>query len=83
MTAASDGTAIVLTGQEAACLRNVLVVCSQALARAHDQASPIASALLAEAIRAVAGGKGVNTLICEVNLAIDYLDFAQPARSSR
>ena len=83
MTAASDGTAIVLTKKEAAYLRTVLVNCSQALARAHDHASPIAGALLAEAVAAVAGGKGVNSLICEVSLAIDYLDFAQPARSRR
>ena len=83
MTAASDGKMIVLSGEELACLRNVLASCSQALARAHDHASPIAGALLAEAVRAVAGGKSVNGLIYEVSLAIGYLGFAPPARSWR
>jgi hypothetical protein len=83
MTAASDSKKIVLSGEEAAYVRNVLAICSQALARAHDHASPIAGALLAEAVAAVADGKGVNSLIYEVNLAIDYLDFAPGARSWR
>jgi hypothetical protein len=83
MTAAGDGTAVVLSGEEAAFLREVLADCSQALTRAQDQASPAVSALLAEAVQAAAAVSSPDGLIYQVNLAIDYLDFAEPARSRR
>lgn len=82
MTAASDGTMIVLSGGELACPRDVPAICSQALARARDHAGPIAGAMGAQAVRA-AGGNSVSTLIRQVSLAVGYLGSAPPARSWR
>jgi hypothetical protein len=38
---------------------------------------------MAEATHAAEGNRSPGGLACYVNLAIDYLDFAPPARSTR
>jgi hypothetical protein len=72
-----------LTGADITLVRQVLADCSAVLTAVHDDIGP-AGALLAEATRAATAGKlSPNGLIYYINLAIDYLDFAPAARSSR
>jgi len=74
----------VLSGEEAAMVRQVLADCSKLLTLAQQQAGPAAGALLAEATRAATATKlSPNGLAYYVNLAIDYLDFAPAARRQR
>jgi hypothetical protein len=75
-------TPVELSSGEVACLRQVLVSCSQLLTQAHCDAGP-ASALLADLTRSAAVGRSPGGLIYDINLAIDYLDFAPTARSRR
>jgi hypothetical protein len=77
-----DGTPVVLSSEEAAKLRQVLVACSQLLTRPHRSGGP-ASTLLADITRQLAGGRSPGGLLYDINLAIDYLDFAPAARSRR
>jgi hypothetical protein len=71
----------VLSGAEIAMVRQVLADCARLLIAAQDQAGPPACALLAEATRAATASKRCpGGLIYDINLAIDYLDFAPPAR---
>jgi hypothetical protein len=71
-----------LAGEEIAVVRRALAACSQLPTRAQRDAGP-ASALLAEATRSAASGRSPNGLLYDINLAIDYLDFAPPARRRR
>jgi hypothetical protein len=61
-------------------VRQVPADCSQLPTLAQDDAGRAVSALLAEATRAAARGQCVSSLTYHINLAIDYLDFAPPAR---
>jgi hypothetical protein len=73
----------VLASEEIAMVRQVLVSCSNLLAWAGAHAGPAWHEAAAE-ITAVAGrGRTAGGLYYDVNLAIDYLDFAAPAGSSR
>jgi hypothetical protein len=72
-----------LTGADITLVRQVLADCSAVLTAVHDDTGP-ASSLLAHTTRAATARKlSPNGLIYYINLAIDYLDFAPPARSSR
>ena len=82
MTGTGIGQHVVLSPEEIAMIRRALAACSARLTRAQYEAGP-ASALLAEATGAVAGNRCPNGLLYDINLAIDYLDFAPPARSPR
>ena len=69
-----------LSGEEIAMVRQVLADCSRLLTTAQDQAGP-AGALLAEATQAAtAARRSPGGMLYHINLAIDYLDFAPPAR---
>jgi hypothetical protein len=71
----------ILSGEEITLVRQALADCSAVLAAVCDDAGP-ASALLAQATRAATAGKlSPDGLLYYINLAIDYLDFAPPARS--
>jgi hypothetical protein len=80
--AGSGRTPIVLSGDGTAYLRQVLVTCSQLLTVAHRDSRP-ASALLADMTREQAGGRSPEGLLYDLSLAVDYLDFAPAARSTR
>ena len=70
----------ILTGQEIAALRHVLSDCSAVLTAVQQTAG----AALGEATWSVTAGKhSPGALIYDINLAIDYLDFAPAARSGR
>lgn len=71
---------IVLSAEETTMVREVLVACSQMLTWAQRHSGPAASALPADMTRPVAGGRSPESLLYRINLAIDYLDFAPPAR---
>ena len=82
MTRADSGMPVVLSGEEAAWLWQVLVTCSQLLTAVHRDGGP-ASALLAGMTRQLADGRSPGGLLYDLSLAIDYLDFAPAARSDR
>jgi hypothetical protein len=73
----------VLTSEEIAMVRQVLVSCSHLLAWAGAHAGPAWHEAAAEITAAAGRGRTAGALYYDVNLAIDYLDFAAPAGSSR
>jgi hypothetical protein len=78
---ASDGA--VLTAGEAAMIRQALSACSDVLTWAGRHGSLQLETIVAHAAEAAGLGGGPGALACQVNLAIDYLDFAPAARSTR
>ena len=72
-----------LTSEEIAMVRQVLVSCSNLLAWAGAHVGPDWHEAAAEITAAAGRGRTAGGLYYDVNLAIDYLDFAAPARSSR
>ena len=73
-----------LTGEDAAFLRQVLSDCSKLLTWADDYDDPQVKKMLAEAAWATTTDKrSLGGLIYYINLAIDYLDFAAAARRRR
>jgi len=85
MTAATTGNGgrIELSSEEAAYLRQVLLACSQLLTWAYRHGGPAVSQPLAELTGPAAGGRSPGGLLYDLSLAIDYLDFAPAARSTR
>ena len=73
----------VLTSEEIAMVRQVLVSCSHLLAWAGVHAGPAWHEVATEITAAAGRGRTAGGLYYDVNLAIDYLDFAAPAGSSR
>jgi hypothetical protein len=73
----------VLTSEEITMARQVPVSCSHLLARAAAHAGPAWHEAAAEITAATGRGRTAGALYHDVNLAIDYLDFAAPAGSSR
>ena len=83
MTLRRPGQDAVLASEEIAMVRGVLVSCSNLLAWAGAHAGPAWHEAAAEITAAAGRGRTAGGLYYDVNLAIDYLDFAAPARSSR
>lgn len=83
MTLRRPGEDAVLASEEIAMVRQVLVSCSDLLAWAGAHAGPAWHQAAAEITAAAGRGRTAGGLHYDVNLAIDYLDFAAPARSSR
>jgi hypothetical protein len=73
----------VLTGEEIAMIRRTLTACSQVLTRVGQHGDPGLREMMAEATLAAEGNRSPGGLAYYVNLAIDYLDFAPAARSTR
>jgi hypothetical protein len=73
----------VLTSEEITMVRQVLVSCSHLLAWAGAHAGPDYHQAAAEITAAAGRGRTAGGLYYDVNLAIDYLDFAAPAGSRR
>ena len=73
---------VVLSAEETAAVRQALVTCLRILRRARDH-SPQAGQLLADLTRDHAAGRSPGGMLYDIGLAIDYLDFAPAARSSR
>jgi hypothetical protein len=73
----------VLTGEEAAMIRQALAACSRVLTWAGQYAGPQFRQAVADATEAAAGDRrSPSWLEYTVSLGIDLLDFA-PARSRR
>ncbi len=73
----------VLTSEEIAMIRHALSACSNVLTWAAQHGSLQLETIVTEAAEAAGLGRSPGALACQVNLAIDYLDFAPPARSAR
>ena len=73
----------VLTSEEIAVIRRALTACSDVLTWAGHHGDPEFREMLADATQAAEGHRSPGGLAYYVNLAIDYLDFAPPARSTR
>lgn len=71
----------VLTSQEIAFVRRILIACAQVLTWASQHGDPELREVLAEATMAAEGNRSPGALAGYASLAIDYLDFASPARS--
>jgi len=72
-----------LTSEEIALIRRVLLACSQVLAWAGQHGDAQFREILAEATRAAEGNRSPSGLAYYLSLAIDYLDFAPAPRSTR
>jgi hypothetical protein len=83
MTLRRTHEAAELTAEEIAVIRRALSACSQVLTWAGQHGDPEFCQMLAEATLAAEGNRSPGGLAYYVNLAIDYLDFAPPARSTR
>lgn len=73
----------VLAGEDAAVIRQVLAACSNLLAWAGAHAGPDFRAAVIQASELAGRSRSPGGLYYDVNLAIDYLDFAPAARSTR
>ena len=79
MTSRDPHNNSLLTSEEIELIRGALAACSRLLRWAERRDG----AALAEATRAVYGGRTPGHLRYDVSLAIDYLDFAPAAGSRR
>ena len=75
------GRQLVLSGEEAAVIRQALVTCAQMIVGAGEHGLQ-ASTLIAEVTRRLPGGRSPGGLLHDIGLAIDYLDFAPAALST-
>ena len=75
--------AITLTADEAAVIRQALAACSGIFSRAMLAGGPGRRALEEAALEVVADGRPLGQVHGNVSLAIDYVDFARPAGSTR
>lgn len=73
----------VLTAEEIVTIRRTLSACSQVLTWAGQHGDRQFQEVMAEATHAAEGNRSPGGLAYYVNLAIDYLDFAPAARSTR
>ncbi len=73
----------VLAIEDIAMIRQALAACSQLLGWAGQHAGPQFSASAAGAAEAAGFGRSPSALACSVSLAIDCLDFAPAAGSTR
>jgi hypothetical protein len=72
-----------LPATDAARLRQVLIACSQLLSWAEANCGPQFTAAAQDVAQAAGLSRAPGALAYEVNLAIDTLDFSDPARSAR
>lgn len=77
------GKLVVLSAEEIAMVRGALAACSRMLTWASGYGGPQAGQLLADMTGQLASGRSPSGVIYDINLAIDYLDFAPHARSWR
>jgi hypothetical protein len=73
----------ILAAQDATRMRQALAACSRLLAWAQEHGGPQFAAAAGEAAGAAGLGRAPGALAYEVSLAIDCLDFAPAARSTR
>ncbi len=74
---------IVLTAEEAAFVRQALCAASGIFAQAGRSGGPGLRALRDAALEVPCDGRPLDQVHHDVSLAIDYIDFAAPARRTR
>ena len=72
-----------LTSEEITVIRRALATCSNLLAWAGAHAGPDFRAALTQASQAAGHPRSPSGLYYDVNLAIDYLNYAPAARNTR
>lgn len=82
-TPGHDGNAITLTGDEAARIRLALCACAGIFAQVKAAGGVASKALEEAALEVPADGRPLAHVRYDVCLAVDYIDFAQPARRQR
>ncbi len=75
--AGGGGQPVVLSAAETAMVREALAACSRMLTWAHQHGGPAAAQLVADLTGQQAGGRSPGGVLYDINLAIDYLDFAR------
>ena len=78
-----EDKAIILTAEDAARVRQALCAVSGLLALVAEDGGPVLKALRDTALDVACDGRPLDQVRYDVNLAIDYIDFAVPARRSR
>jgi hypothetical protein len=78
----NGGQPVVLSAHDASFIRQALASASAVFAQAKD-AGGTGYQALAEAALAVPGGRPLAGVHYDVCLAVDYLDFPMPVRSTR
>jgi hypothetical protein len=78
-----DEKAIILTGDEAARIRQALCACAGILAQSKAAGGPGRKFLEDAALEVPADGRPLSQVHYDVCLAVDYIDFAAPARRQR
>ena len=73
----------ILAAADAAVIRQVLAACSDLITWAERHCGPQFAAAAADAAEAAGLSRAPGALAGQASLAIDYLDFAEPARSTR
>ena len=73
----------VLPAADAAMIRQVLGACADLIGWAEKNCGPQFAAAAADAAQAAGLSRAPGALPGRASLAIDYLDFAGPARSAR
>jgi hypothetical protein len=72
-----------LTGEEITVIRQALATCSNLLAWGGAHAGPDFRAAVIQASQTAGHSRSPGGLYYDVNLAIDYLDYAPAVRSTR
>jgi hypothetical protein len=80
---ARSGQAVILTAEDAAFVRQALVAASGIFAQAGAAGGPGLRALQEAALDVPDDGRPLSHVHYDVCLAVDYLDFPMPVRSSR
>jgi len=80
---ARSDQAVILTAEDAAFVRQALVAASGIFAQAKAAGGPGLRALREAALDVPAGGRPLSHVHYDVCLAVDYLDFPMPVRSTR
>jgi hypothetical protein len=73
----------VLPAADVAMIRQVLGACSDLIAWAEQRCGPQFAAAAADAAQGAGFSRAPGALAGRASLAIDYLDFAEPPRSTR
>lgn len=78
-----DGNAVVLSGQDAAFIREALLAASEVFAQAKAAGGPGYQALQEAALDVPGSGRPLAGVHYDVCLAVDHLDFPRPVRDAR
>ena len=74
---------MLLAAADAARVRQILVACSDVLARGAANCGPRFATAVQDAAEAAGLGRAPGALAGDVSLAIDTIDFSSPARRTR